>query len=78
MERGAHGTGPTRRRLTCGKDSARAEIDRVRDRRWKQRDTASEQCKTKENESDRYSHDTSETLQTTALPPSPLYLVLST
>ena len=65
IEQGAHGTGPTRRRSTCEKDCPRAEMEQkqskrghARERRRKQRDTASEQSKAKENESDRYSHDT--------------------
>ena len=64
MEQGAHGTGLTRKQLTCEKYCARAEMeqeqskhDRAREQRWKQRDTASEQSEAKENESDRYSHD---------------------
>ena len=48
------GTGPTRRRLTCEKDRVRAEMeqeqskrDHARERRRKQRDTASEESKAK-------------------------------
>ena len=57
---GPCGIGPTRRRLTCEKDRARAKMerdqskhDRARERKWKQRDTASEESKAKEKESDR-------------------------
>ena len=66
VEQGPHGTGPTRRRSTCEKDCARAEMeqeqskrDRAREQRRKQRDTASEESKANEKESDRYSDDTS-------------------
>ena len=66
MEQGPHGTGPSRRRSTCEKGRARAEMeqeqskrDRAREQRCKQRDTASEESKAKEKVSDRYSHDTS-------------------
>ena len=52
---GPHGIGPTRRRSTCEKDCARAEMewerskrDRARERKQKQRDTASEESKAKE------------------------------
>ena len=65
MEQGAHGTGPTRRQLTCEKDCVRAEMEQeqskcdcARERRRKQRDTASERSKAKEKGCDRYSHDT--------------------
>ena len=57
---GPRGIGPTRRRSTCEKDSARAEMegerskrDHARGRKQKQRDTASEESKAKEKESDR-------------------------
>ena len=57
-----YGTGQTRRRSTCEKDRAKAEMgheqskrDRDRERRGKQRDIASG----KGEKSDRYSHDTS-------------------
>ena len=57
---GPRGIGPTRRRSTCEKDRARAEMEReqskrdcARERKRKQRDTASEESKAKEKESDR-------------------------
>ena len=88
MEQGPHGTGPTRRRSTCEKDRARAEMeqeqskrDRARERRRKRRDTASEQSKERRKsltDTRTTLRSLSETLQTTALPSSPLYLVLST
>ena len=60
MEQEPRGTGPTRRRSTCGKDCARAEMEQeqskrdcARERKRKQRDTASEESKAKEKESDR-------------------------
>ena len=66
MEQGPNGTGPTRRQSTCEKDRARAKMgqeqskrDCARERRRKQSDTASEESKAKEKESDRYSHHTS-------------------
>ena len=62
-------------------EQKQSKRDRARKRRRKRRDTASEESKAKEKESDRYSHDTTslpETLQTTALPSSSLYLVSST
>ena len=81
-----NGTGPTRRRLTCEKDRARAEMgheqskhDRARELRRKQRDIASEESSAKaKNLTDTrmtLRGSLSETLQTTALPSSPLYLV---
>ena len=85
MERGLYGTDPTTRRSTCEKDGARAEMgheqskrDRGRERRWKQRDIAPEGSKAKaKNLTDTRTtlRSLSETLQTTALPSSPLYLV---
>ena len=52
--------GWTRMRSTCEKDHARAEMererskhDRAREQKWKQRDTASEESRAKEKESDR-------------------------
>ena len=66
MKQGLYGAGPTRRRSTCEKDRAKAEMeqeqskrDRATERRLKQMDTASEECKAKEKESDRYLLDTS-------------------
>ena len=57
---GPRGIGPTRRRTTCEKDCARAEMerewskrDRAKERKRKQRETASEDSKAKEKESDR-------------------------
>ena len=84
-----YGTGPTRRRSTCKKDRVRAEMgheqskrDRARERRRKQRDIASGQSKAKaKNLTDTrmtLRGSPSETLQITALPSSPLYLVPST
>ena len=84
-----YGTGPTRRQSTCAKDRARAKMgheqskrDRARERRRKQRDIASEESKAKaKNLTDTrvtLRGSLSETLQTTALPSSPLYLVPST
>ena len=88
MEQGPYGTGPTRRRLTCEKNRARAEMgheqskrDRARERRRKQRDIALEESKAKAKsltDTRMTLHSLSETLQTTALPSSPLYLVPST
>ena len=55
MEQGLYGAGPTRRRSTCEKDCARAEMEQeqskrdcARERRRKQSDTASEESKAKE------------------------------
>ena len=66
MEVWPYGTGLSRRRSTCAKDCARTKMgheqskrDRARERRWKQRDIASEESKAKAKKSDRYSHDTS-------------------
>ena len=49
MEQGPRGIGPTRRQSTCEKDCARAKMEqeqskheRARERKRKQRDTASE------------------------------------
>ena len=88
MELWPYGTGPSRRRLTCAKDRARAKMghkqskrDRARERRRKQRDIASEESKAKaKNLTDTRTTlcSLSETLQTTALLSSPLYLVPST
>ena len=54
---------PTSRRLTCEKDRARAEIghqqskhDRARERRWKQRDIASEQRKARWKVAQHFAH----------------------
>ena len=67
-------TGPTWRRATC-------EKDRAKERRRKQRDIASEESKAKaKNLTDTrmtLRGSPSETLQNTALPSSPLYLVPS-
>ena len=84
-----YGTGLTRKRSTCKKDRARAEMgheqskrDRARERRQKQRDIASEESKAKAKNRMTLRMtlrgSLSETLQTTALPSSPLYLVHST
>ena len=83
MELWPYGTGPSRRQSTCAKDRARAKMghehserDRARERRRKQRDITSEESKAKaKNLTLRL---LSETLQTTALLSSPLYLVPST
>ena len=88
MELWLYGTGPSRRQSTCAKDRARAKMghkqskhDRAREQRRKQRDIASEESKAKA----KYLTDTrttlrslSETLQTTVLLSSPLYLVPNT
>ena len=88
MELWSYGTAPSRRRSTCAKDRARAEMgheqskrDRARERRRKQRDIASEESKAKaKNLTDTRTtlRSLSETLQTTTLLSSPLYLVPST
>ena len=88
MELWPYGTGPSRRRLTCAKDRTRAKMgheqskrDRARERRRKQRDIASEESTAKaKNLTDTRTtlRSLSETLQTTALLSSPLYLVPST
>ena len=59
MEQGPHGTGLTRRELTCEKDCVRTEIeqeqskhDHARESKQNQRDTTSEDSKAKEKESD--------------------------
>ena len=89
MELWPYGTGASRRRSTCAKDRARAKMgheqskrDRARERRRKQKDIASEESKAKaKNLTDTRTtlHSSpSETLQTTALLSSPLYLVPST
>ena len=61
-----YGTGLTRKRSTCEKDRARAEMgheqskrDRARERRQKQRDIASEESKAKAKNLTDTSHDTS-------------------
>ena len=81
----SYGTGLTTRQSTCEKHGARAKIgqeqckrDRARERKRKQRDTASEESKAKEKgltDIRMTLCSLSETLQTTALPSSPLYLV---
>ena len=89
MELWPYGTGLSRRRSTCAKDRVRAEMGhkqskcgRARERRRKQRDIASEESKAKaKNLTDTrmtLCGSLSETLQTTALLSSPLYLVPST
>ena len=54
---GPHGIGPTMRRPTCEEDCVRAEMERerskrdcARERKLKQRDTASEESKAKEKD----------------------------
>ena len=61
-------------------EEEQSKRDRARERRRKQRDTASEKSKAKESLTDTHTtlRSLSETLQTTALPSSPLYPVLST
>ena len=88
MELWPYGTGPSRRRSTCAKDCARAKMgheqskrDCARERRRKQRDIAPEESKAKaKNLTDTRTtlRSLSETLQTTTLLSSPLYLVPST
>ena len=85
MELWPYGTGPSRRRSTCAKDRTRAKMgheqskrDRARERRRKQRDIASEESKAKAKiltDTRTTLRSLSETLQTTALLSSPLYLV---
>ena len=85
MELWPFGTGPSRRRSTCAKDRTRAKMgheqskrDRARERRWKQGDIASEESKAKAKiltDTRTTLRSLSETLQTTALLSSPLYLV---
>ena len=86
--RECNGAMASRRRSTCAKDCARAKMghehskhDRARERRRKQRDMSSEESKAKaKNLTDARTtlHSLSETLQTTALLSSPLYLIPST
>ena len=84
MEQGPRGTGPTRRRSTCEKDCARAEMEQEQSKR-DQRDHARERLKTETLHQKRVRQrrksrtDTrttlrslSETLQMTTLPSSPL------
>ena len=61
-------------------EQEQSKHDCARERRQKQRDTASEESKAREKESDTHTtlRSLSETLQTTTLPSSLLYLISST
>ena len=85
MEQGPHGTGPTRRRSTCEKDRARAEMEQEQSKL--QSEDGNEgtlhqkrvrQRRTSLTDTQMTLRLLSETLQTTTLPSSPLYLVPST
>ena len=79
-----YGTGPTRRRSTCEKDRARAEMghkqskrDRARERRWNEETLHHKRVRQRRSLTDTRTTlcSLSETLQTTALPSLPQYLV---
>ena len=88
MEQGPNGTGPTRRQSTCEKDRARAKWSRsspsviVLESEGGNKVTLHQKRVRQRRKSQTDTHTTlrsfSETLQTTALPSSPLHLVLST
>ena len=87
MEQGPRGTGPTRRRWTCEKDRARAEMEQEQSKRDCDRESKME-TKGRDNDSTTaciFALETRttlrslpETFQTTTLPSSSRYLVPST